>query len=481
MTAVALIGAAMVAVVLLAGWLGEQRRSSAPAASWASWWELRVLRARRPANGRLTLGRQGGTLICAEPLGSAIVLAPTQSQKTTGLAIPALLEWRGPVVATSIKTDLVRATIERRAALGEAMVYDPSGTTKYESVKATPLGACRDWRGALRVASWLCGAARLGSGGLQDSAFWYAAAEKLLAPLLWAAAVSGGEIGHVVAWLDAGPEAQPQVTRLLRRFGPREARGAWQATWNRDPRQRASIYTTAETVLAAYADPRVAALCAEPEYTPARLLAGANALYLCAPAHEQQRLRPLFVALLRELIGEVYERASASGDPLDPPLLLVLDEAANIAPLPDLAELASSGAGQGIQLLSVFQDLAQVRSRYGAEGARTILANHRARLFGAGTSDPDTYEYLRAAIGAGEFAQRSHTRGDPSRRSATESRTYRDLAPAKAVREAPPGTALLLYGRLPAARIALRPWYRDRRLRALAAGAGSRERSEGDE
>jgi Type IV secretory system Conjugative DNA transfer len=116
MTAVALLGAALVAVILLAGWLGEQGKGSAPAAKWASWWELRTLRLRRPRSGRLVLGRQGGTLIAAEPLASAIVLAPTQSQKTTGLAIPALLEWCGPVVATSIKTDLVHATIERRRA-----------------------------------------------------------------------------------------------------------------------------------------------------------------------------------------------------------------------------------------------------------------------------------------------------------------------------------------------------------------------------
>ena len=475
MTAVALIGVAAVAVILAVSWVGERRGGAAPVTRWASWWDLRPLRVRRPSAGRLVLGRQGGTLICAEPLASAIVCAPTQSQKTTGLAIPALLEWEGPVLATSIKTDLVRSTIERRRGLGEAMVYDPSDTTGIRSVKASPLGACGNWRGALRVASWLCGAARQGSGGLADGEFWYAAAEKLLAPLLWAATVSGGEIATVVGWLDAGPEAEPEVTRLLDRFGPPEALGAWRASWNRDERQRASIYTTAEIVLAAYADPRVATVSSEPEYSPARLLAGANTLYLCAPAHEQKRLRPLFVALVRELVGEVYERAAASGRPLERPLLLVLDEAANIAPLPDLAELASSGAGQGIQLLSVFQDLAQVKALYGAEGARTVLGNHRAKLFGSGTSDPDTYDYLRKAIGAGEFRQRSHTRGDPSRRSATESPAYRDLAPAKALREAPAGTALLLYGRLPAARIALRPFYASRRLRALAGESGERE------
>lgn len=36
MTAVALFGAAVVALVLAVGWFGERRGSAAPAASWAS-------------------------------------------------------------------------------------------------------------------------------------------------------------------------------------------------------------------------------------------------------------------------------------------------------------------------------------------------------------------------------------------------------------------------------------------------------------
>jgi type IV secretion system protein VirD4 len=467
MIAVAMIGAALVALALVTGRLGEGNRRPAPVARWASWWQLRPLRLRNWNGNRLVLGRRGVSLIAAEPLASAIVCAPTQSQKTTGLAIPALLEWQGPVLATSIKTDLVKETIERRCEMGEAMVYDPSRATGFKRIRATPLAGARDWRGALRVSNWLCTSARQGWGRMDQGDFWFAAAERLLAPLLWAAAVSGGDIATVVRWLDCGPDAETEVTRLLRRFGPAEALGAWKATWNRDERQRASIYTTAETVLVAYGDPQVAEASTEPEYTPSRLLCGeSNTLYLCAPAHEQERLRPLFATLIRELVADVYERAALKG-PLDPPLLLVLDEAANIAPIPNLDELASSGAGQGVQLLTVFQDLAQIRTRYGPERARTILNNHRAKLFGSGVSDPETLEYVRRAIGAGEFRQRSHTRGDPGRGSATESTAYRDLAPASVVREARPGSATLLYGQLPPTQIKLRPWYADRRLRRL--------------
>ena len=73
-----------------------------------------------PEPGRLILGRAEGRLVAAEPRQSAIVVGPTQTGKTTGFAIPAILEWQGPVVATSIKTDLLRETIAARSAISGA-------------------------------------------------------------------------------------------------------------------------------------------------------------------------------------------------------------------------------------------------------------------------------------------------------------------------------------------------------------------------
>lgn len=440
----------------------------APAASWARWWELRPLRVRHPQPHRLTLARQAGTLIAAEPLQSAIVIAPTQSGKTTGLAIPALLEWEGPVLATSIKTDLLRDTFERRRALGDAMVFDPTQCTGFKPVQATPLAACGSWRGAMRVANWLCASAD-DRRGLENADFWHSAAEKLLAPLLFAAASNARGMTDVVRWLDHGLEAESEVSDLLESSADPRALDAWRATWNRDERQRSPIYTTAETVLAAFADPRVRDASSRADYTPARLLDGrANTLYLCAPAHEQKRLRPLFSMIVREVVAVAYEASAATGRPLNPPLLIVLDEAANVAPISNLDELASSGAGQGIQLLSVFQDMAQVISRYGPQRARTIVNNHRAKLFGSGTSDLETLDYARRVVGAGEFRERTHTNQQRDRRSTTEATIYRDLVPPNLLREAGPGSAVLLYGHLPPARVTLRPWHADRRLRALA-------------
>ena len=451
---------------------GRGGRRDAEGARWARRGDLGELRVGGPQAGRLILGRQGRRLLAAEERASVLVVGPsTISLKTSGFAIPAILEWQGPVLATSVKSDLLLATIERRRQVGEAMVFDPTAATGLDSIKATPLSGCGSWRGSMRVAHWLASSARTGSGaGLEDADFWYSAAEKLIAPLLFAAARSGGQIGDVIRWLDEGADAELTVTERLRAAGSAEAVRAWEANWNREERQRSSIYTTAETILGAFADPLVLDACSAADYTPAALLDGeANTLYLCAPAHEQERLRIVFAAMISELVSVVYESSAQTGNPLDPPLLIVLDEAANIAAPADLDGIASSGAGQGIQLVTVFQDLAQVSARYGAR-APTIFNNHRAKVFCSGVADPDTLRYISQVVGDGEFRQRSETAGDQGRASATEGSTYRDLAPANVVREAKPGSALLVYGHLPPAQLKLRPWFEEPELRRLAEG-----------
>ena len=442
------------------------RGRGAAAARWARPRDLRPLSVASPTPGRLVLGRAGRRLLAAEERQSAIVIAPTQSLKTTGLAIPALLEWDGPVLATSVKTDLMRDTIAHRQTLGDVLVFDPVETTGFDAQGWSPLVGAGTWHGAQRTAAALCASARPGQQTLADADFWYAAAAKLLAPLLFAAAtVAEGSMADVVRWTDT--QEVDKVRDALEQAGVDDALQAAQATWGRDERQRSSIYTTAETVLAAYADPRVLAAAYEPELTPGRLLDGSRTTaYLCAPAHEQQRLRPLFATLIEQVLAAAYEQVARTGRPLDPPLLLVLDEAANVAAIPSLDTLAATAAGQGIQLVSVFQDLAQVKERYGAR-ALTIVNNHRAKLIGSGIADPDTLDYAARVLGDEEITQISSTAGQEGRASTTQSTTYRSLAPAHVLRQATPGTAVLIYGSLPPAQIRLRPWFADRRLRAL--------------
>ena len=422
---------------------------------WAQASDLRPLRVRAPVAGRLTLGRAaGGGLLASERRASVLVLGPSQSGKTTGLAIPAILEWQGPVVATSVKADLVHATMTARGHHGATWLYDPTGATGREAATWSPLAACDTWQGARRIASWLCGAARSNAAGMADEEFWYAAAGKLLGPYLLAAATCGAGMAQVVQWVDRQDETE--VERILDVAGHDDALMAATASWQRDERTRSSVFTTAEMVLEAYADPAVLASAVAPTIDPAGLLDGGwPTLYVCAPSYEQERLRPVFATLLHSVVTAAYDAALRRGAPQDPPLLLVLDEAANIAPLRDLDGLASTAAGHGVQLVTVWQDLAQLRARYG-ERASTVVNNHKAKIVLSGISDPATLEYASRLIGDADVSDHSVTTDARGGRSTTRSSRERRLAPDADLRRIRPGEGVLVYGHLPPARIRLR-------------------------
>ena len=469
-TLVVLLG--LVTAVAFLVWQRTSKGARPTSARWARTHDLRTLHVKAPTRGRLTLGRVDGRLVAAEERQSVIVIGPVQTGKTSGFAVPAILEWQGPVVATSVKTDLLCETFAARASLRDSnvWVYDPTAGTGLPAAGWTPLAGCEGWQGAQRVSSWLVGAARRGGAGIENAQFWYGAAEKLLAPLLLAAAHSDASMADVVRWVDT--QEEEQVKWGLELAGEDGATSSFKATTLLDERTRSNVYATTGTVLAAFADPSVLASAAVSDLRADRLLDGScNTAYLCAPAHEQRRLQPLFATLVQEITAAAYERATETGKPLDPPLLLVLDECANIAPLRELATLAATGAGQGIQLVSVFQDMAQINAVYGRDRAPTIVSNHRAKVILSGVADAQTLDYLARLLGDEEVRQVSSTTGAEGRRSTTESTSYRTLAPANALREMRPGSGVLVYGHLPPARISLRPWFRDRRLQRIAAGA----------
>src|SRR5207248_7117558 len=87
-----------------------------------------------------------------------------------------------------------------------------------------------------------------------------------------------------------------------------------------------------------------------------------------------------------------------------------LGEAGNVAPLPILAEIASTAPSHNIQPVSIFHDLAQARARYGKQ-AETVVNSHRARMLLPGVADLDTLRYFAGLVGEEEARDLTRTTG----------------------------------------------------------------------
>ena len=143
----------------------------------------------------------------------------------------------------------------------------------------------------------------------------------------------------------------------------------------------------------------------------------------------------MFVGLLRQVLAEAATRAER-GTPSG--LLVLLDEAASIAPLEELDQVAATCQGQGVTLVTVWQDLAQLVARYGPK-ARTVVNNHTSRVLLGGLADPTLAEWLPTLTGPARLAG-----GRPAGA----------LAPEE-LRQWPRGAAVLVAGREPPVRLRL--------------------------
>jgi type IV secretion system protein VirD4 len=450
-------------------------------ARWAARHELRSLRRGSPGRGpdgsaaRITLGRHRRRRLYAEQRHALVAFGPPQSGKSAGLAVPALLEWQGPAVASSIKTDLLATTLRRRRELGRVFVFDPFALSGVASSTWSPLGCAQTWDGALEVAWRLAAAGELDQGGVEGGDFWAIAAEQRLAPLLFTAARTGSGIDALVRWVygQGARELDQAMAQLIGEAGTEaelsDAHMAYDALRAFDvqaDRTRTSIEATAQALLRAYRFRRVARSASGCEITADRVLEEPATLYLIGDAKASKLLRPLFLALLGEITDRAYERATLQGGALTLPLLLCLDEAGNVAPLPNLAEIASTAPSHNIQLVSIFHDLAQARARYGRQ-AETVINSHRARMLLPGVADLDTLRYFSGLLGEEEIRETTRTSGAGGTSRSTGSRR-RPLVAAEGLRQLPDRHALLVYGRLAPVQVRLRMWFQERGLRRLA-------------
>ena len=430
--------------------------------TWALPGDVRRLWVPGPVSGRPYLGiigRLPARTLAAEPEVQPMVVSPPRVGKSSGYVIPWLLDHDGPALALSTKLDTYNATAPYRRSLGRVWVYDPFGDGP--SAGFSPLVPARTWSGALRAGEALASAAHPDQANAANE-FWDKEAASMLAPLLYAAALAGEGMDEVVRWLDAR-DFQGALS-VLKRAGASAASDQLEGVGRRDERNRETTVMSALNLLRAYRYPQVAS-CASSDLTPELFLDGkANTIYVVAAEHDQEILRPVILALIAAMYQAAIVKARKSGA-LDPRFFVILDEAANIAPVRNLASWLSQCGDHGIVIATLWQSIAQIDHRYGRAARDAICAASTAQVFLPPLADPTTVGYLTELLGEESVANASTSTGI-SRHTLTVA--HQKAGPAPWLRQIARGQAFLLYRDLPPAVVHSPRWFEDPRFERYA-------------
>ncbi len=140
----------------------------------------------------------------------------------------------------------------------------------------------------------------------------------------------------------------------------------------------------------------------------------------------------------------------------------MLDEVANIAPLPDLPAIVSEGGGQGLVVLACLQDLSQARGRWGA-AADGFFSLFGTKIVLPGIGDLRTLEAVSRLAGQADVGTRSLSTSAWWSRRPSANTTYstrrQDVLPVDQVHGIAPGTAVYVNGGRPPRPVRLTPWW----------------------
>ena len=411
------------------------------------------------------LGRAAGIECWASVEDSVLLLGPPRSGKGTSLVIPMILDAPGAVVTTSTRPDNLAVTLAARGQRGPIAVFDPQGLAAAPAF--TPPLRWSLVRGCERPQTAMLRAEALvpssGRSGMENGTFWRQQALTVVRCLLHAAALDGRTAADLYQWSHSAAAAKEAVAVLT--HVPAVTPGwdrALDAVLGSDQRTRDSVWAMVANTFGPLADPAVLAAVSPAdgeEFDPASFLRDNGTLFLLGSASGASATATLVAALVEDVVDVAKRLAAASvGARLDPPLALLLDEAANY-PLPSLPSLMSEGGGSGITTLAVLQSLAQARDRWGREAAGAIWDSAIVKVVLGGSANADDLAGISRLIGDREVREMTRTQGrGPGGSSVSTSVRQRPILEPSAIRQIPIGQGLLLMRSAPPIMMRLSPW-----------------------
>lgn len=400
---------------------------------------------------------------------SFAVLALSGAGKTMRFVVQMVVHAIGAVVTTSTRMDVFLLTAWQRSRRGRVLVFAPEYGILQRwkgRVGWNIVSGCENPAVAMERADALVAARPLGKGS-SNSGFFAESAAAVLRCLLHAAAIGNVQtqkpytMRDVVAWMRDFDDDTP-YTILERSTHPMVER-----QWLKDLKTycrgdaKETKNNTAQTIgimLKSLALPEILdAVCPAEGRVMLDLddfLASTDTLYLLSK--KKGLAAPVITALAESLQTKAMDAGEET--PLSPVLTMVLDELANVCPMPSAPALMTDGRGHGIQVAAILQGRKQAIQRFGDEGADTIIHLSSCLIVFGGSRD---YQMLTELSGLTDEreVERSSTSTGTNGTSTSTSTTKERVLTVGELRTLPEGHAAMFYRNLPVGILHMPAWW----------------------
>ncbi|MFI6103896.1 type VI secretion protein [Streptomyces sp. NPDC051310] len=304
------------------------------------------------------------------PRTAGVVLYGADPAARRPTALQAVLDAAGPALVLTSDPTVWADTKDARAKLGPVLVYDPGHLCDTPArLHWSPTAGCEDTGTAATRAAALLAPVRPPAridAAVADTA------DTLMRCWLHAAAVDGRPFKQVHRW--AQNQGSHEPVRILRTHpkATNSHAGLLESALTAYPERREIAQELTVRALSSLSSVHIREACT-PNRTDSLTLESfiheGGTLYVVGEAIEDPRTRPGAMPLLTALASYVVEHgrrmaARSSDGRLDPPMTLVLDDVAAVAPLPLLPELLASGQDAGMPTLALLRSAEQGRARW---------------------------------------------------------------------------------------------------------------------
>lgn len=309
--------------------------------------------------------------------GHWLCVAPVGAGKSSGFAIPQLLNYGGPMIVVDIKGELANVTARYRRSLGPVLVFDPFRQVSDGSGAFDPL-AHLDPDDPSAVDDAYALARLFGAppqGNRMNEVFWDEWGQDVIAALILAARTqtepAKRSLAQVYAMASSG-DVVYDLAVFLDKHGKslnRFSYGKISGFVSLPDQTRGGVMATFQQQLRMLAGSGVQHALRRNTLSMAVLSRGEPCtIYLVVPPDKVVSHAALIRIVLTALVQRLMRRRGRG----EKPTMILIDEATQFGPIPAIEAAITLGRSYGLRAALMVQSMAQLRNAYGAATSAVV-------------------------------------------------------------------------------------------------------------